>query len=170
MCVTKSAVRALILIPLWGLLVSASADEREFALSASSDAALLRSEGSRWGGGATLELSYGLSDAVALRATGSLTAHEGSTLAYQTCLGLGFALDILRVVPFVDFSFGLLGRRAEGSWSNDFGVTVGLGADYLVSRRLTLGGIARFGASLTSNRETPLLFYVGPRITFRFGG
>src|SRR3989442_13884843 len=76
---TKPGVRLLALTLLVPWLVAggaASADEREFIVAAQPGAAMIHVAGrDAWGGGGGLDLSYGVTDAIAIRATGAFTGH-----------------------------------------------------------------------------------------------
>ena len=181
----ESGVRPVALLVLWAAFARpAVADEKEIILSASPDFAFIHLDGhTAWGGGGAVDVSYGLTDALAVRATGAFTAHgigrtdvapAGSVLAYHAGVGVTYAIDIVRVVPSLDFSLGLLGVRRPTSYgdqyTNQFGVEIGLGVDYLLSRRIAIGVVARYHAFLTAITELPAYFYAGPRVSFHFGG
>ena len=162
----------------------AAADEKEFVLSVAPAFSFLRVDGqTAVGGGGAVDLTYGLTDAFALRATGAFTgqgigrsdtAPAGSVLAYHAGLGVTYTIDILRVVPSLDFSVGLLGVRrptsAGDQYTNQFGVEIGLGVDYLLTRRFAIGVVVRYHASLTSITELPAYVYLGPRLSIHFDG
>jgi hypothetical protein len=59
-------------------------------------------------------------------------------------LGATYSLDVVRWVPFVDLGFSLADLRGGGASSQRMGPQVGLGAEYLLSRRWTLAALARF--------------------------
>ncbi|MSP63982.1 MAG: hypothetical protein EXR72_27300 [Myxococcales bacterium] len=182
MCRARGPVAALLLCT--ALARVAAADEKELILSAQPGFSFLRIEGqTTWGGGGGIDLSYGVTDALAVRVTGALTAHSvgasangpgGTALAWLAGVGVTYTLDILRVVPYVDFAIGLLGTRhrtAQGSVvENNAGVQIGLGVDYLVTRRFAVGVVVRYQASLAAISELPAWLYAGPRIAVHFGG
>ncbi len=160
------------------IALPSAADEKEWLVGVAPAASLIHVGGrTAWGGGAGLDLGYGVSDALALRLTGAFTAQavdDGTVLNYWAGAGLTYTIDILRLVPYIDFSIGVLGTRkptAQGDqWSTDFGVEVGLGADYLIRRWIALGFVVRYHASLTAITEIPVYLYFGPRLAFKFGG
>ncbi len=91
----------------------------------------------------------GFSDAWAGRAAVSGSWQPDSaagTLRRVTAVSLGatYSLDIVRWVPFLDLGFSLADLRGGGSSSQRLGPQVGLGAEYLLSRRWTLAALARF--------------------------
>jgi opacity protein-like surface antigen len=137
-----------------------------------------------YGGGGGLDVSYGVSESIAVRVTGAWTAHAigatGSTpagilQAYHAGAGITYVFDVLRLVPYIDFSIGLLGTARPGpngrtDISNQFGIQVGVGVDYLISRTLAVGFVVRYHVYLTSLTQIPAYLYLGPRIAFHFGG
>jgi hypothetical protein len=166
----------------------AAADEREFMLAVEPAFSLIHvGNSTAWGGGGGVDLSYGVSDAIAIRVTGAFTGQaigdyttdttrnpSGTVLSYHAGAGLTYIIDILRVVPFIDFSFGLVGSRRptpQGDvWQNDFGMEIGIGLDYLINRRIAVGAVVRYHAYLTALSTIPVWLYAGPRIAFHFGG
>ena len=88
--------------------------------------------------------------------------------------GLTYTIDILRLVPYVDFSLGLLGTTREVNGErrtrNDLGVELGLGVDYLVNRTVSIGLVVRYHAMVTALSELPVYLFFGPRVAFHFGG
>lgn len=165
------------------------ADEKEFVLSLQPGFSMIHiGDQTAWGGGGGLDLSYGVTDAFAVRVTGAFSAQQidaltmnntvvnpaGTVLAYHAGVGVTYIVDILRVVPFIDFSLGLLGTRrptATGDqWSNEFGIEIGIGVDYLITRRIAIGAVVRYHAFLTALATIPVYLYAGPRIAFHFGG
>ncbi|MGA7743349.1 MAG: outer membrane beta-barrel protein [Polyangia bacterium] len=59
-------------------------------------------------------------------------------------LGMTYSLDVVRWVPFLDLGVSLADLRGDGASSQRLGPQVGLGAEYLLSRRWTLAALARF--------------------------
>jgi outer membrane protein W len=113
------------------------------------------------GGGGNLQLSYGITDAVAVQLHGGLTAHPveedmdkklpaGLLLTWHASVGVMYALDIVRIVPYFEASLGLLGvttRTTAGSGTTlNAGAELGLGADYMLNRRWAVG-VASTGRS-----------------------
>lgn len=139
------------------------------------------------GGGGTLHVSYGITDAVGVQLQGGLTAHPlaalmddmnmlpgGLLLTWQASAGIVYALDIVRIVPFFEASLGVLGiwMRTDDKklqTSVAAGASLGLGADYLISRRWAVGVAVRYHAFLTNISQIPIYLTVGPRLTVRFG-
>ena len=98
---------------------------------------------------AGVEASFGFSDAWAGRmaVSSSWQPEPASSSPRQvTALSLGtvYALDVVRWVPFLDLGFSLADLRGDGASSQRLGPQVGLGAEYLLSRRWTLAALASF--------------------------
>jgi hypothetical protein len=178
--------RALLLLPLAASLwaAGARADEKEWIFAIQPAAAVMHVNGATtWGGGGGLDLSYGITDALAVRVTGAVSGHllaatkddpGGPLLAYHAGAGLTYVVDVIRLVPYAEFSLGVLGtaRELNGTWtsSNKFGIELGLGADYVINRRVSVGLVVRYHAYLTALQDIPIYVYFGPRIAIHFGG
>lgn len=136
------------------------------------------------GGGGNLQLSYGITDAVGIQLHGGLTAHPlaedmdkmlpaGLLLTWHASVGVMYALDIVRVVPYFEASVGILGvttRTTAGAGTSlNAGAEIGLGADYMLNRRWAVGVALRYHAFLTDLGRIPLYLTVGPRVVLRFG-
>ena len=98
---------------------------------------------------AGVEAMMGFTDAWAGRAavSGSWqpdSAGGGPRHVTAMSLGATYSLDIVRWVPFVDLGFSLADLRGGGASSQRLGPQVGIGAEYLLSRRWTLAALARF--------------------------
>ena len=106
---------------LWLGLPAAHAEQRELQLGLQPVYGITYiDQRSPSGGGGNLQLSYGITDAVAIQLHGGLTAHPlaedkdrmlapGLLLTWQASVGVIYALDIVRVVPYFEASVGLLG-------------------------------------------------------------
>jgi outer membrane protein W len=136
------------------------------------------------GGGGNLQLSYGITDAVAIQLHGGLTAHPldadpdkmlaaGLLMTWQGSVGVMYALDIVRVVPYFEASVGVLGVTTRTAMNTktviNAGAEIGLGADYMLNRRWAVGVAVRYHAFLTDLGNIPLYLTVGPRVVLRFG-
>lgn len=150
------------------------------------------------GGGGDARIQYSLTDAVGIQAVGGLTAHPltatagsedgdpklpgGLLMAWYANLGVVYALDVVRIMPFFEASVGVLGLIARldpvpgvkaapalPPSSVHVGVMLGIGADYLVNRRFSVGVGLRYHANLTDLSRLPLHLTVGPRVSLRFG-
>jgi hypothetical protein len=98
---------------------------------------------------AGVEAMIGVTDAWAGRAavSGSWQPDSASgSPRHVTALSLGatYSLDVVRWVPFVDLGFSLADLRGGGASSQRLGPQVGMGVEYLLSRRWTLAALAHF--------------------------
>ena len=178
---------------LWLGLPAAHAEQRELQLGLQPVYGITYiDQRSPSGGGGNLQLSYGITDAVAIQLHGGLTAHPlaedmekmlpaGLLMTWHASVGVMYALDIVRVVPYFEASVGLLGvtrlaaagaaagTAAGTGTSLNAGAEIGLGADYMLSRRWAVGVALRYHAFLTDLGRIPLYLTVGPRVVLRFG-
>ena len=176
-----------------GLLPAAHAEQRELQLGLQPVYGITYiDQRSPSGGGGNLQLSYGITDAVAIQLHGGVTAHPlaedtdrmlaaGLLLTWQASVGVMYALDIVRVVPYFEASVGILGvttlpaakaaagATAGGGTALNAGAEIGLGADYMLNRRWAVGVALRYHAFLTDLGRIPLYLTVGPRVVLRFG-
>jgi hypothetical protein len=132
------------------------------------------------GGGVALEAAYGLTDWLWLRGTTFYTAQAagkdeaaglpgGALSVGGVFVGLRYALDVLRVVPYVDGGVGALFAGGAGhKGRTDFGVDVGLGFDWLYNRRVAFGLVVRYHAFITNVQSIPVYLYAGPRFAVRW--
>ncbi len=192
----KEGVRpvAFVIFRLWLVWLSllsraGAAEEREIQLAVEGLYGLTYIDaGTHSGGGGAVQLAYGLTDSLALQLTGVATGHPyagpvtvdgrllgGSTLAtFAATAGIVYSLDVVRIVPFFEAGIGLggaqvVGDAGTGSALVTFAATLGLGADYLVTRRWAVGLAVRYYAFLTDITRVPLYLTVGPRVTVRWG-
>jgi hypothetical protein len=170
----------------------ATAEKREWKLSIEPAYALVYvdSRGPS-GGGVGADASFGVTEALSIQATGFVSWHAagattatpaGTVAAFSAMLGLAYTVDVIRLQPSFEAAFGLLGVRSDASFgslstaaavakpSTAFGVQLGFGLDYLFTRHIAAGLILRYHAFLTDLTRIPVYLYVGPRLTFRFGG
>jgi hypothetical protein len=143
------------------------------------------------GAGAGVEVGFGITDALTLKASGFLSWHPvdatkmtaaGTIGEFAAMVGINYSLDVIRLVPSFDLQVGLLGLRGSASFVDSarsntvapsataFGVGLGFSLDYLLTRRIALGLVVRYHAFLTDITRIPVYLFVGPRVTFRFGG
>lgn len=141
------------------------------------------------GGGGTLGIGYGITDAVGVQLHGGATVHplaggpdpqdktkmrpDATLLTWHASAGITYALDIVRIVPFFEASVGVLGTvtlSPQGAQQTvNAGISLGLGADYLLTRRWAVGVALRYYAFVTDPARIPLYLTVGPRVLLRFG-
>jgi hypothetical protein len=143
------------------------------------------------GGGGGLEVGFGVTDSLTLKASGFMSWHPtdatkttaaGTIGEFAAMVGINYSLDVIRLVPSFDLQLGVLGLRGDAGFadtaksntvvpsSTAFGVGVGLSLDYLLTRHVALGVVVRYHAFLTDITRIPVYLFVGPRVTFRFGG
>jgi opacity protein-like surface antigen len=183
-----------LLVAAWAALgpLRAEAERRQWLLAMTPGYSLVYVDGrSPSGGGGGFEVGYGLTEALSLRASGFLSWHAaeqtktspGGTIgAFSAMVGLNYTLDVIRLVPYFDVGIGLLGVRGDAGFhdsavsnlvvpsSTAFGIELGFGIDYLLTRHVALGALVRYHAFLTDITRIPVYLYVGPRVSFRFGG
>jgi hypothetical protein len=136
------------------------------------------------GGGGDARLQYCITDAVGVQLVGGLTAHPleaseepklagGLLQTFYANVGVVYALDVVRIVPFFEASLGALGTITrtdrEAKTAITVGAMLGLGADYLINRRVSVGIGLRYHAALSDLAQLPLYLTVGPRLQLRFG-
>ncbi|MFO0577888.1 MAG: outer membrane beta-barrel protein [Polyangia bacterium] len=136
------------------------------------------------GGGGDARFQYCITDAVGVQLVGGLTAHPleaseelklsaGLLQTFYANLGVVYALDVVRIVPFFEASVGVLGTLVrtdrDAKSAINVGAMLGLGADYLINRRVSVGVGLRYHASLSDLSRLPLYLTVGPRLQLRFG-
>jgi hypothetical protein len=141
------------------------------------------------GGGAAVDVGFGVTESLSVTASGLVSWHSldatqtmrgGTVSAFAAMLGIHYALDVIRLVPSFDLSLGALGARGGadfGSGANPpiapstaFGIALGFGVDYLLERWVAIGAQIKLHALLSDLSRVPAYLYVGPRVTFRFGG
>jgi hypothetical protein len=140
------------------------------------------------GGGGGVEVGFGVTESLTLHASGflswhaidaSMTQKAGTLSAYASMVGLTYTLDVIRLVPYFDVELGVVGTRGTAGFgddpqvaksSNDFALGLGFGMDFLINRHIAAGFVVRYHALLTDITRIPVYLYVGPRISFRFGG
>jgi hypothetical protein len=166
----------------------ARADEDDWQLSAQAGIASVVVDGrdplgERVGG----DVQYGLTDAWAVRASSSVSRHSvsaetvtnsspalpgGTIWSYSGFAGLGWTMDVLRLLPSFEAGVGVLGIRGAVVHPHaSIGMQVGVGADYLMGPRWSLGAVAEYvfapfdllSNALTGN-EVPQAFALSARI------
>jgi opacity protein-like surface antigen len=143
------------------------------------------------GGGGGLDVGFGISESLSLHASGFMSWHAldgtmtnkaGTMSGFAGMLGLTYTLDVIRLVPSFDLALGVLGVRGDAKFGDNaaaskvvapstaFGLGVGFGLDYLLTRHVAIGIVVRYHALLTDLTRIPVYLYAGPRVVFRFGG
>jgi len=195
---TASSVR--LLLGSVGVLLTAQtawAEQREFTLGLQPQYGLTYLENRQAsGGGASLHVAYGITDAVGVQLLAGATAHPlspiepedasmkgdpgGDLASWHASAGVVYALDVVRIVPFFEANIGVLGLYRSSNPSGNqkaptiehalnVGASLGLGADYLITRRISVGVALRYHAFLTDLARIPIYLTVGPRVSLRFG-
>lgn len=136
-----------------------------------------------YGGGGNAHIQIGITDAVSIIAFGGSSYHplpanadlklaEGTLLAWQASVGVSYALDIVRIQPFFEAAVGVLSLQShigkDTTGGLQAGISVGLGADYLLNRRFSFGVAFRYHGVVTDLANIPLYLTVGPRAQLRF--
>jgi len=149
---------------LWGacLMVAFSsraawADEDEWQLSARAGmASIAVEERSPFGARVALDGQYGLDDAWALRLTAGGARYGvsadapkslpgGAIYAYSLFAGVAYAMDVLRLLPSFEVGLGVLGvTGAVVKPHRAVGMQAAVGADYLMTPRWSIGGVAEY--------------------------
>jgi hypothetical protein len=138
-----------------------------------------------WGFAGALDLEYGFHEAFSARASVGMVSYPvdavkngppaGTLQARTALLGLMYTVDVLRLLPYIEVSVGLLSWSGPGAPATSFGAELGLGADYLVTPHWALGGSAQYifaPADLFANAmqfgQRPLAFSLTLRLSWIF--
>jgi hypothetical protein len=146
--------RALSLVPAYGTL-SLGQGEGTQTLSAE-------------GGMLSVDYERGVTDALWFRATGGagvFASDQGTIVAGTAIVGLTYAFDVLRYVPYANLGAGIL--WTEGAVAREVRpvLELGFGLDVLTSRTASYGLVMRFQSFASQSAY----FTIGPRITWRWG-
>jgi len=135
-----------------------------------------------WGLAGGLDLEYGLLESFAARLSVGVVSHPvkavkdvspaGTLQARTALLGATYTFDVLRLVPYMEASFGLLQWSGPAAPKTTFGAELGLGADYLVTPHWAWGASAQYifaPADLIENAQqfgqSPLAFSLTLRVS-----
>jgi len=137
------------------------------------------------GVGLGTEVQYGINDTFAARLSLSGGLHRvsaqtkptlpgGNIWSYAAFAGFGYTMDVLRLLPTFQAGIGVLGVR--GAVENDhtaIGMQLGLGADYLLTPRFSLGLTAQYVfapfdllSHVLTGDQVPQAFDFGVRATW----
>lgn len=146
--------RALSLVPAYGTL-SLNQGEGQQTFSAT-------------GGMLSVDYERGVSDSLSFRTTGGAGLfHEGGEWVWAgtAVVGLTYAFDVLRYVPYANLGAGVL--VVGGAVARDLRpvLELGFGLDVLCSRTSSVGLVMRFESFASQSAY----FTLGPRITWRWG-
>lgn len=136
---------------------AARADEDDWQVAARAGLAGAVADGrSPLGLGIGGDLQYGLDDAwslhLSLAGAGQRVDADmgrmlpgGTVWSYTGFAGLGYTMDVLRLLPTFEAGLGVLGVAGAVTTSHlAIGVQVGMGADYLLTPRFSLGLTAQY--------------------------
>jgi hypothetical protein len=141
-----------------------------------------------WGDAAALDLEYGFLDAWAVRASLEGSVHSvsanpqtglpGGTIHTDAALvGVTYAVDILRLVPYFDLELGVaqIGGAVIAKQSHMLVSELGAGGDYFITRRVTAGFSFQYlykPLDLIENARnfgnSPFIFSVTARLSWIF--
>jgi hypothetical protein len=132
---------------------AAAAGEREWQVGLRLGAGTVSIDGRKpWGIAGGLDVEYGLTDAWAIRLSLEGSTHdvskasdkdmrpEGAIRTDAALIGLTYAFDVLRLVPYADLQIGF--AQVQGAVTAPqslLAMELGIGADYFVSRRFLAG-------------------------------
>jgi len=180
------------MLTLCGAASSARADFKDWTLAVTPSYVVAYPDSrTAHGGGALVDVGFGLSDALALHASGFVswshadgtkTDQAGTLTGFAAMLGVIYTLDTIRLQPSFDLSIGALGLRGDATFGGSanaskvlkpitgFGISVGFALDYLLTRRFAVGVEVRYLAAVSDLGRLPTYLYAGPRVVFRWGG
>jgi hypothetical protein len=150
-----AALASLLLVATW--LPLAHADDEDWQVAARAGISGITLEGrDELGPRLAVDGTYGLSDAWAIRLTASGSRHGvsqdvarglpgGAVFGYSAFGGLSYTMDILRLLPSFEMGLGVLGvTGALKEPRRALGMQAAIAADYLVTPRWSIGGIAEY--------------------------
>jgi hypothetical protein len=145
----------------------ALAGEDEVVLAIEPAYGLLAGDQTEHAVGGSASAWFGLTETVWIAASaGELTsfpAGGGTRLVYEAGGGLVAALDVLRTIPFAEASIAVVGTRGTLVPT----LRAGIGADYLLSKHVSIGGVVRY-RPLSSQFASDGILSVSFRLGFRF--
>jgi hypothetical protein len=142
---------------MWTASAHAAAGEDEWQLSARLGLGDVHVDGrSPLGALAGADLEYGFSDAWAARLSVGSGFHPvdadvknhlpgGTARTTFALVGVTYTFDVLRLVPYIQTGIGVINfGGAVAKPGTAFDAELGLGADYLVTRRWAVGGVLQY--------------------------
>jgi opacity protein-like surface antigen len=142
---------------------SAAAGEEEWQVSVRAGVGALDVDGrSPFGGAFGVDVEYGFTDAWAARLSATvgfnpvdaqkmdmeknIPALPGGTVRTTAAVvGVTYTFDVLRLVPYIETGIGVLNfAGAVTKPTTTLSAELGLGADYLVTKRWAVGGILQY--------------------------
>jgi hypothetical protein len=141
------------------------------------------------GGGPAVQVGFGVSDSLSIHVEGIVSFHgadktekfaAGELAGYGAFAGVTYMIDVIRLVPVLDFAIGAVGMRGDLSYGGEnavlkptldaFAISFGFSLDYLLKRFVSIGVGLRYVMPVSETQRFPMYLYVGPRVSFRFGG
>jgi hypothetical protein len=142
---------------LGGFGASASADEDDWQIAGRLGVASVVADGrSPLGAGLGTDVQYGINDTFSARLSlsggfQSVSTDAGKQLpggsiwSYGAFAGLGYTMDVLRLLPTFEAGIGVLGFGGAVKKSHlAMGTQLGIGADYLLTPRFSIGATAQY--------------------------
>lgn len=138
---------------------------------------VLEQEAEPDGGGASVFMQYGLSDAISLLLSVMWTGHviddtekaEGGLFqVLNVAMGFNYSFDLVRVHPSIDVAAGILHQRFKDDSLTSLELQVGVGLDYQILSWLAVGAAFHYHAFLSNPAVYPVYFDLGPRVLFTF--
>src|SRR5262249_29521998 len=125
MRVLPECVRAFVLLLATLVPLSARADFKEWSISAWPGYAVTYVDTrTASGAGGGVEVGFGVTDALTLKASGFMSWHPvdapkstaaGTIGEFAAMVGINYSLDVIRLVPSFDLNIGLLGLRGDAA-------------------------------------------------------
>jgi hypothetical protein len=148
-----------------GILAPSSAHAYENQWHAGAEAGYLGGWNSLGNGAALgLDLGYGVRDWLDVTGSVDVSYHPASKLLVPSgTAGVRFVFDVVQVVPYIGAQVGLAGVIDVGSGCTatcsvaKLDLALPFGADYQLSRSLTIGAAGRFQVLLLNGSATPML-------------
>lgn len=122
---------------------------------------------------------YGISDWFSLRASAVISWHpadavkdkmlpEGTITVVGAFGGIRYAFDLLRTVPYLDLSLGMIYADGAGDNGSAFSYQAALGFDRLQSPRWSWGAMIAYQGFISNFSKLPVYLYAGPTLTLRW--
>ena len=122
---------------------------------------------------------YGLSDWLSLRASAVISWHPadadkdkmlpaGTITVVGAFGGIRYAFDLLRTVPYLDLSLGMIYADGAGDNGSAFSYQAALGFDRLQTPRWSWGAMVAYQGFISNFSKLPVYLYAGPTFTLRW--
>lgn len=169
-------MRGFLVVALLAVALPARAEEEQLRAGLQAGYAISQFDPRRGGGLAVGgEVAYGLSDWLMLKARAGYSRHgldadmmkkltESTGQVLLGSVGVEYALDVLKLVPTLELGVGASYILEDGRDNAvDLLLQVGVGMDYLLTRRYTVGLGAQYHVLLTDPSRVPVYVFIGPR-------